>query len=831
MLNNYLKIALRNLQRSPAYAFINVFGLVLGITCCLLIGLYVQDELSFDRFHEKGDRIFRVSQQVTQPDAAEAVWAWTGGGLAPDFEQDFPQAEAIVRFHQQPGIVQHEPEGDTPQSFRETYILFTDPNVFEVFTFPLVQGHPATALQDPTSIVITESTATKYFGEEDAIGKTLLYGNRPYTVRAIAEDVPPNSHLRFDFLLPMSAFKVMYGMGANDEFGSYWWPSVWTYVLLPNAETAEALAPQMADFSKRHRDSDEAPYYIPLLEPLYDIHLLSEADPGGAQQIPGTSGDMATVRIFGAIALAVLLLACINFMNLATARSARRTREVGVRKTVGARRTQLIFQFLGESTLLSLLALVLAVGLVELLLPAFNDLAARDLEVRYTENATYWLGLLALVLTTGVAAGLYPALYLSGFRPVQVLKGTFLPQGGARFRKVLVVVQFAVSIFLIAGTAIAFLQLRYLQTARLGFDDEQLVTVRLQNGIDFTTLQQAWQAQSAVEEVVVTSTPPGVGRGSFIPYLVGPYDAPDEDRSNIGHQMVDYGYFEMLGVDIVAGRSFSTAFRADEGVLPEGENQHFHLYERGYIINEAAARHNGWTPEEALGQQMRLYTFENGTYFTDLRGTVVGVVEDFHHSSLHEEIGPMAFSPAQSPLGTLGNFALIKVGAGDVRTTMATLRDVWERVAPGAPFEAFFLRDELNSMYVREARLSKIIGAFAGLGILIACLGLFGLAAYAAEQRTKEIGIRKVLGATVPGIVGLLSRNFLALVLIAAVVAVPLAYFVMERWLEGFAYRIAVSPLLLAGVVVLALGVAFATVGFQAVRAARIDPAKSLRYE
>ena len=422
MLKNYVKIAYRNLLRHKGYAVINVCGLALGIACCLLIGLYVQDELSFDRFHERGERIYRVNQHVTRADVGDETWAWTGGGLGEDLEADFAHVEAVVRFTQRAGIVRYEREGaGDVRSFREEDVLFTDPEVFDVFTFPLVRGNPETALQDPGSIVVTRSMAAKYFGEEDPIGETLEYDGRPYTVTAIAADVPPNSHLRFDFLLPTSAFKVINSFPVEAGFGSYWWPYMWTYVLLPNEETAKALQAQMPAFSERHRTDGDA--FVPTLEPLHAIHLQSAAEPGTEPDVPGAGGDLATVRTFALIALAVLLLACINFMNLSTARSAKRAKEVGVRKTVGAGRPQLVGQFLGESVLLSLLALVLAVGLVELLLPLFNLLAGREISVGYAENGAYWLGLLGLVGVTGLAAGAYPALYLSGFRPARVLKG------------------------------------------------------------------------------------------------------------------------------------------------------------------------------------------------------------------------------------------------------------------------------------------------------------------------------------------------------------------------------------------------------------------------
>ena len=478
------------------------------------------------------------------------------------------------------------------------------------------------------------------------------------------------------------------------------------------------------------------------------------------------------------------------------------------------------------------MSLALALGLVELFLPLFNEIAARDLAVTYTDNAGYMAALLGLVLVTGLVAGSYPAFYLSGFMPARVLKGAASAKGSnVWIRKGLVVFQFSISVVLMACTLIAVQQLDFLQEKRLGFDQDRIIRLRLTGGVDYDLLQNELAALPSVVGVTSSSTPPGLGPGNLLPYKAGLdlSEASTEDPV-IAHNQVDYDFVDQMGLHLIAGRNFSEDLTSDIGIRPEGE-QYFHLYDRAFLINEATARANGWSPEEALGQQLRIYAFENNTYFTDLRGTVVGVLEDFHFRSLRTEIEPAAFSLAMMPQGHIGGFALVKVGGGNASALMAAVEGVWKRIAPAQPFEASFLDQDIQNMYVREAQLSQVIGVFAVLGIFIACLGLVGLATFAAEQRTKEIGVRKVMGATVAGLVGLLSKDFLRLVLVAFILGAPIAYFVMADWLNGFAYHVAISPFVFVGTGVAALLIALVSVGYQAYQAARANPVESLRYE
>ncbi|MEM6647936.1 MAG: ABC transporter permease, partial [Bacteroidota bacterium] len=827
MWKNYTLIAWRNLKKHRAYAFINVVGLTLGIAACLMIGLYVQDELSYDRHVPDGEQVYRVNQYVTDNGAAE-TWAWTGGGLGPAMQRDLPQVEAVARLAGASGSMRRLAEDGTLRVFRETDFYYTDSAINDVLKPAFILGDPAAAFDKLNAVVLSASAAERYFGDENPLGKTLEFvqqGTITLEVTGVVADVPENSHLTYDFLASFGAHKQMYGVPTESEYASYWWPVSYTYVRLPDAQAAATLEAALPEFSARNREDGER--YVPTLEALHDIYLYSEATSG-----PSATGNAATVRIFGFIALAILVLACINFMNLSTARSAQRAREVGVRKSLGAERTQVAMQFLGESIFMSVVALVLAVAVVEMLLPAFNDLAGRAIDIDYGANVTYWMGIVALVLFTGVLAGAYPAFYLASFRPTEVLKGLMTRTGGhAGVRKGLVVFQFAVSVVLIVGTTVVLRQLDYLRDADLGFDQEQTVVLRLGSGLEWEELEDQLEQQAQVVSVSSSTLAPGYGGTSSLPYRTGAAWNDENATGDTGHQHVDVGYFEMLGIPVLAGRTFSEDRPADGGVRPDNGSPYFHIFEQGHVVNEAFARANGWTPETALGERVRMTTYENGVYYTDLRGTIVGVVGDYHQRSLRSEILPMVFTPAQNAFGHMGGNGIVKLAPGNAADAMAMIRGVWQEVAPDQPFEASFLDQNVQNLYVREAQLGRVVTAFAFIGIVIACLGLFGLVSYAAERRTKEIGIRKVLGASVPGLTGLLMRDFLVLVGVATVIATPVAYVAMDRWLQTFAYQVDVGlgVFVLAGIV--ASVIAAATVSYQAIKTARRNPVTALRYE
>lgn len=657
-------------------------------------------------------------------------------------------------------------------------------------------------------------------------------------VRRFEEDVPEASHLSFDLLTSFDTFKAEHGTPASEQYTSYWWPWVWTYVLLEEGADAEALQAQLGDFIERRRGNRA---FAPFLQPITRIHLhsnlLDEWEP---------NVSAAMVNVLGAITLFVLLLACVNYVNLATARAADRLREVGVRKSVGAGRWQVARQFLSEALLLTGAAVVVALAVAQLALPFFNSLAGTDLSLSAGAPA-FWTALGGLALVVGLGAGGYTAFVLSRFEPARVLKSSGrsgASRSGAGLRKGLVVFQFTVSIALIAATAIAFQQLGYLRTADLGFDEARVAAVPLKATAPADPLQAALLRQPAVEAVAFASQRPGFGAITETPFeaegdhsysLPAPADTDGEEPARrTRYQNVSAGYFSTMQIPVLAGREFSEAHPADLGEINR-DDQHASVFFRGRakILNRAAVEALGWTPEEALAKSFRLFSSEGGTFYLDTEGPVMGVVENIHHSSMRERIIPMVYEPVDVPGGgTFGmNYALAKLAPGSAAAAMDALEAAWNEVAPDVPFNASFLDQALDNRYERERRLGQILAAFAVLAILIACLALFGLAAYTAQQRTKEIGICKALGATATRIVGLLSKDFLRLVAVAVMLAMPLTYLGMQRWLNGFAYRIDLGPGVFLAAGAVALGIALLTVSYHALRAARTNPADALQTE
>ncbi len=787
MLRNYLKIAYRSLKRNKGYTFINIGGLAASIAVCLLIVLYVQHELSYDDFHEKTERIYRVVSQ----DTAGARSAITQPPMGPALVRDFPEVERAVRLYGRgKTLVCHE-----QQCFYEEAGMYADPSIFQVFTFPFIQGNPSTALGAPDAVVLTASTAHKYFGDENPMGQTLTLGEDDvHVVTGVVQDVPAGSHFTFDFLTPLPG--TLFGGVPLDEWNRV--SAFATYVLLQENSSPAALEEKLPAFAETYMGEEMAGRQDFMLQPLEEIYLSDVA------ASVGTTGEVRYLYIFSAIAALVLLIACINYMNLATARAAERAREVGVRKVAGATRWQVTRQFLGESVLLCVVALVGALVLAALLLPAFNALIDQSLAIDYVQDAALLSGFAGVVVLVGLLAGSYPALFLSAFQPARVLKGR---GGGARsgetFRKGLVVFQFAVSVALIIGTVVIYQQLQYMQTKKLGFNEEQVVVIPLESEDlqdSYPTLERELQQLPAVTGVTGASTAPTRG-------FAGIYTQPEgmEERGLVHFVKVDYDFIETLGITIVRRRGLSEtrAMNIDNAV----------------VINEAAAREFGWA--EPLGRRIPfpLYTGE------DRR--VVGMVKDFHYASLREEIAPlMLVAESES-----ADYVMVRIRTADVPAALGVIEATYEEFTSVYPFTFSFLDEDYDALYRTERRIGQVIGAFTGFAIVIACLGLFGLAAYAAERRTKEIGIRKVLGASVPHIVVLLSKDFLKLVGIAFVIAAPLAYYAMSRWLEDFAYRIdlGVGVFVLAGA--LALGIALATVSYQAIRAALANPVEALRSE
>ncbi len=797
MFKNYLKIALRNLLRHKGYSFINVAGLAVGITCCLLILLFVQDELSYDRYHEKAERIYRL---IVENQAEGRIFnnALSSAPMVPALLRDYPEIESAVRFYPVDAsvLVSHE-----DKRFYEERFFYADAAVFEVFTFPFIRGNPQTALVEPYTVVLTEATAHKYFGEEDPLGKILkLNLERDYLVTGVIKDVPNNSHLHFDFLASFQSLESILG----EALQSWTFNPFFSYLLLPRDYPYRELDQKIASlFEKNIGEQLQSLGWRlrPLLQPLAGAHL----HPLGNEY--GAPGDIRYVYIFSAIAFFILVIACINFMNLATARSEMRAREVGMRKVLGSPQRQLVLQFIGESVLMALIATLFAVVLIELVLPYFNAIANRELAIDYASNWPFVAGLLALTLFVGVLAGSYPAFFLSAIKPLEVFRSrTATGLRSFLSRKALVVFQFGISIILMIGTFVVYNQLDYMRDKKLGYDQEQVVVVPIKDaGLlgQRQTFKHALLQNPAISHVSFTSRYPGIGTWGTVARRL---DRTDIQVTDMKVLLTDFDFIETLNIALIAGRSFSEDL--DAGAT------------RSVILNETAARALGWSaPEEAVGQTINA--------LGNRSGTIVGVVKDFHFQTLHMGMQPLLLTP--EPDGYA--YAMLRIAAHDMSGTLENIKTAWAAFAPQWPFDYLFLDQNFDKLYRSEQRLGKIFGAFGGIAVFIACLGLFGLASFTTGRRTREIGIRKVLGATATGIVQLLSREFVKLVLVANLIAWPVAYFVMNTWLQDFAYRVEMGWWVFALAGGLALLIALITVSTQAVKAALANPVEALRYE
>ena len=834
MLRNYLRIALRSLRRRPGYTALNLIGLAVGMACCLLIGLYVQNELSYDRFHPASDRIVRVAQATD-----DGGMATIGDGIMPILQSDLPQVEQAVQVREANGTLKlaYEQDGAVTR-FEEGNVLFADSTFLDVFAgFELRRGDPSAALSRPGTIVLTPESARRYFGDEDPMGKTLIRegeDDQELTVTGVLEPIPANSHLQFDFVTSMGTWFAALGYPASYQSNSFWFPMAWTYARLQPGADRAAVEQRIRETVASKRRPEVAETYTPTLQSLTSIHLSSSlsGEPRG-------QGSLLQVYVFGAIALFVLLIAAVNFVNLATARATERSVEVGVRKSVGAQRGQLAGQFLGEALLLSLAAAALALLLTQAALPVFTSILGKDLSVGLWANRGLWLGVVAIILGTGIGAGSYPAFVLSRFQPASVLKNTTSTGRGQGtwLRKGLVVGQFALSIALIAATAVAYSQLEYLRTARLGFDQEQIVAMDAEG--EYETLKQELAQRPEVAGVTAASETPGLGGGMTYRYEING-QPPDDSEERLDIQRVDFGFFETIGVETIAGRTPSADRRGDLGTGEPRGGTHASPYfrDQALVVNRAMLDKFGWTPEEALGKRIRLYVLENETIYQDYAGEVVGVVENYHTTSLREEIPPVVYTPALLPVpegtGTFYNgvnTVLVRAAPGTANQVMDALRSVWTEVLPTEPFAASVLGDRLQAQYASEQRLGQVVGIFSVLALFVACLGLFGLATYTTQQRTKEIGIRKAVGASVTSIVGLLSADFLKLVAGAILIGTPLAYLAVRQWLQNFAYHVDLGPVPFVLAAGSALAIAGLTVSYHALRAARLDPARTLRDE
>lgn len=806
MIKNYLKIAWRNLKKNKFISFINLFGLTVGLTCCLLITVYVLNELSFDRYNKNADNIYRVERTFLNPETG--ALSLNLGTIAPPFapllQNDFKDIKKITALLPVSSI----PVKYGDNIFNEKNVCFADDQLFDVFDFNVIKGNSAKALTDPYSVMLTQEVAKKYFGNEDPLNKVIRFNNKfDCKVTGVYKPLPQNAHFHPELLISFNTLKdsAVYGAeGLRTNFGNN---AFYTYLLLPDHYNPKKLEAQLPAFQNRHvplyGKYKATDYSILSLRKLTDIHLRSHTD--SELEI---NGDIKRVYIFSAIALFILLIACINYMNLSSARSVLRAKEIGVRKTAGATKRELIAQFLSESVFIAWLAALLALILSIIALPWLNQLADETLSI---DNLLQWKVVAAILLVpfmVGIFSGIYPALYLSSFEPAKVLKGIIKKGGGnISFRKALVVFQFTVSIILIVATAIVFQQLNYIRNKSLGFDKSHVITLGYNSGFD-----QSYQ--SFKEDLLSNSNIKEVSRSSRIPTgrlldsqdsQLNRGDSLAPSKADIKNVVVDEDFIPAYGIKMLAGRNFSKDFGTDTS---------------SFLINESAVKALELKSNEtAIGKQFK---------YGGRKGTIVGVFKDFNFESLHQRIIPLVLYE-YTAADNYGNIS-VKT-SGNVPAALAQIEKTWKKYLPEIPYEYKFLDDKYAKLYDSENKQSSLFTIFSCIAIFIACLGLFGLSAFTITQRVKEIGIRKVLGASTGSIVGLICKDFLLLVVIAAVAAFPLAWYVMDHWLQDFAYRINIGWWVFVMAGIIALLIAFTTIGLQAAKAARSNPVKNLRSE
>jgi putative ABC transport system permease protein len=803
MFKNYLLTALRGFRKNKMAAVINVFGLTVGLSSCLLIALFIRHELSYDDFETKGPRIVRVIMEYKFNGGGEMTRGnFTSTKVATTFQRVFPEVEAAVRMNDPDEIVRYR-----EKLFNERRFIYADSSFFTLFSMPLLRGDMRSALSGPRKVVLTQSTARRYFGDADPIGRVLQVGadSSNYEVTGLMADPPSNSQIKFDLL---ASFSSLY---ANQD-DTYWDANYTTFLLLRNAGDLKPLQAKVTAFMEQEMKSYGATIHF-ILEPFQRIHLYSEYS--GFE--PGTS--ILYIYILAGVALLILVIAGSTYVNLSTARSVDRAREVGVRKVIGAGKGQLFWQFMGESLLLCLLAVVLSLAVVAAVLPAFDRLAERELSWRLILSPVFLALSFGVALIVGLLAGSYPALVLSKFHPVKVLKGSFRStSGGQGLRQALIVFQFVISVFLIVATFIMGRQLSYIRHRDLGYDREHVVQISMDESLmsKISYIKTEFRRNSDVVDVSVSRSSPVSIYGG---YNMRSSVMPSDRQLAVYGNPVDEDYISTTGLKLVVGKGISHQDMLNADPLgASGGKDTVTKPNYAFVLNETAARELGWSPEEAVGKRM---------FMDDSRpGFVRGVVKDFNFQSLHVPIKGLILFPAMRYGGVL-----VRITGEHLPQTMAFLESKWREVAPGIPYEMHFLDEKYNKLYASELRLGTVMNLFSGIAIVLACLGLFGLSSYAAKQRVKEIGIRKVLGAPVAGLAMLLAGGFVRLALVAMVIAMPVAAWVMHGWLQDFVYRTEMAwwIFVVAGVTVMV--VTLGTVSIQAVRTALINPVKNLKVE
>lgn len=798
MLRNYVIVAFRNLKRQLGYSLINIFGLAVGLACCLLIGIYVLHELSFDKFHTDADSLFRVNIAYESSGISGKGYT-TPTALLPSLKREFNEVEAGTRVYNiamfSPVIVEYD-----DNKFQEEQFMFADSTFFDVFSFQLLIGNPNSALTKPRSVLLTESSVEKYFGDEDPSGKSIKVDGRDYLITGIMKDIPDNSHLQFDFLASFTSIRA----SQSEIWGS---ANYATYVKMRSGASIDKIEEAAAAAAMKQLGEYLGDTKITFdFMKLTDIHLRSDIPDEMQPQ-----NDIKYIYVLSLVGLLILVIACINYMNLSTARSMERAREVGMRKVLGAVRRQVFYQFIGESTIITCLSLVIALVIVNISLPTFNQLTAKQLVVSDIFSGELVIGIIGIFLLVSFLAGAYPALTLSSFDPGSVLKGSFKrSKSGNLVRRILVVIQFGISIFLIIGTLVIYKQLSFMRDKKLGYNNENVLIIPTDNEVNdkFERIRTVLESRSDVSGVSIASESPTEINGGYTIEIPGLTDDP----VSLNAVTVDRDFVKNMGMRLISGRHFTDA-DVESSTKGKREDRFY-----GFIVNQELLRTVFSNEEDIIGMRAEL----NGRV-----GEIIGVVEDFHFTSLHRKINPLILMVEPSQYNKL----FIRIKPENIQQTLISLEDDWKEIIGGRPFIFEFMDDEYDSLYNQEMRLSRVFTFFAILAVVIACLGLFGLVSFAVEQRNKEIGVRKVLGATVPGLFLLVSKDFSKLVLIAFFVSAPLSYWLLNNWLGDFEYRtdVGILPIILA--IVLSMAVALLTVSYQSIKAAQRNPADTLRSE
>lgn len=789
MLKNLIKTAVRHIQKHPGYSILNILGLTLGITCALFLVIYVSDEVSYDRYNVNADRIYRVSSKITEPDD-QFTWIVAQIPMGPQVVQDYPEVQSFVRFINMPRATYKYQD----KEYIEEDFYYADSTLFDIFTYKVLKGDVKSAVKDPGKIALTKTVAARYFGDADPVGKTLTTGNTTFEVVGVMEDVPFNSHFRFDAVSARNNLPKQLGNWGN--FG------VFTYLLFPRNFDVKAFESKIQGMYDAHMKTIFETLHIKIeyiLEPITRIHLYST---NSAE--PEPTGSIAYVKIFGIVAIFLILIAAMNYMNLATARSASRAREVGLRKVVGSRRGPLVAQFLSESVILTIISLIISIILLIVLLPKFNSLAGKSFDHSILFNPVVIISLIGVILIAGFFGGSYPAIYLSRFSPVTVLKGE-ITQGtaGSLFRKILVIIQFTISVVMIICTMVVFRQLNYLKGMDQGFDQKNVLTLELNQGMinKYRVLKQSLLENNDIK--YVTSTNTRIGEGSAKVIFSMETDQGMVQRG-INFAVVDHDFVDALGIKIINGRDFQQDMPSDTLT--------------SVVVNKTLANRMGWS--DPIGKKVQLGDGRQ------INARVIGLMADYHQTGMYNEIESLMLVYRER-----NNIIYIKLSGNNTEKTMSFIENKWKEIFPDQPYNYTFLTDRFNRQFEADEKRGQIFTMFTILAILIACLGLFGLASYMVEQRTREIGIRKVFGANEGVIIRLISRDFLILIIISIIIAIPAAYYIMGNWLEKYVYKTNISVLLLFLAAILTIALTFITISFKAYQASVMNPASSLKTE